>query len=42
MSSYVISFLIGFLLGIGSAICAMVVAILKDLRDIFKQWVKTV
>jgi len=37
MSNYLISFFGGFLLGVVLTICAMVVAILKDLRDIFKQ-----
>lgn len=36
MSNYIISFLLGFILGIGSAICAMVVAILKDLKNTFE------
>lgn len=35
MISYIISFLIGFLLGVVIAIGSMVIAILKDFKDIF-------
>lgn len=35
MTDYLLSFLIGFLLGAVIVICGMAIAILKDFKDIF-------